>query len=47
VMGSERMRRPVAWWIALATYRSLQGIKATYDPEQVIISAHPIQPHRR
>ena len=30
-----------------ATYRRLQGIKATYDPEQVIISAHPIQPHRR
>jgi hypothetical protein len=33
-----------------ASYRRLQEIKATYDPDQTIISAHPVWParsHRR
>jgi hypothetical protein len=27
-----------------ASYRRLQGIKARYDPDQVIISTHPVRP---
>jgi len=30
-----------------ASYRRLQSIKATYDPDQVIVSAHPVWPSRR
>jgi hypothetical protein len=29
-----------------ASYRRLQKIKAAYDPDQVIVSAHPVQPAR-
>jgi hypothetical protein len=29
-----------------ASYRRLQQIKARYDPDQVIISAHPVWPAR-
>ena len=29
-----------------ASYRRLQGIEASYDPEQAIISAHPAWPTR-
>ena len=29
-----------------ASYHRLQQIKAAYDPDQVIISAHPVQPVR-
>ena len=29
-----------------ASYRRLQKIKASYDPGQVIISAHPVWPSR-
>jgi len=29
-----------------ASYRRLQKIKATYDPDQVIVSAHPVWPVR-
>ena len=29
-----------------ASYRRLQTIKAAYDPDQTIISAHPVQPTR-
>jgi hypothetical protein len=29
-----------------ASYRRLQQIKAAYDPDQVIISAHPAWPTR-
>jgi hypothetical protein len=27
-----------------ASYDRLQSIKATYDPDQTIISAHPVRP---
>ena len=30
-----------------ASYRRLEKIKATYDPDQAIISAHPVWPARR
>ena len=30
-----------------ASYRRLQKIKASYDPGQAIISAHPVWPSRR
>lgn len=30
--------------LPLASYRRLQGIKASYDPDSVIISAHPVWP---
>ena len=30
--------------LAPASYRRLQKIKASYDPDQVIISAHPVWP---
>ena len=29
-----------------ASYQRLQALKASYDPDQVIISAHPIWPAR-
>jgi len=29
-----------------ASYRRLQEIKASYDPDQAIISAHPVWPAR-
>jgi hypothetical protein len=29
-----------------ASYHRLQQIKAAYDPDQVIISAHPVRPVR-
>ena len=32
--------------LAPASYRRLQKIKASYDPGQVIISAHPVWPSR-
>ena len=30
-----------------ASYQRLREIKATYDPEQAIISAHPVRPAER
>jgi FAD/FMN-containing dehydrogenase len=33
--------------LAPASYRRLEKIKATYDPDQAIISAHPVWPARR
>jgi hypothetical protein len=33
--------------LAPASYRRLQKIKATYDPGQAIISAHPVWPTTR
>jgi hypothetical protein len=30
-----------------ASYHRLQQIKATYEPGQAIISAHPVTPNRR
>jgi hypothetical protein len=30
-----------------ASYRRLEKIKATYDPDQAIISAHPVWAARR
>ena len=38
-----------AWASAVlppASYRRLQEIKAAYDPDQAIISTHPVQPTR-
>jgi hypothetical protein len=29
-----------------SSYERLRHIKATYDPDQTIISAHPVQPAR-
>jgi len=29
-----------------ASYRRLQQVKAAHDPDQMIISAHPVQPAR-
>ena len=29
-----------------ASYRRLREVKATYDPDQAIISAHPVRPAR-
>jgi Berberine and berberine like len=30
-----------------ASYQRLQQIKAAYDPDQTIISAHPVRPAKR
>jgi FAD/FMN-containing dehydrogenase len=35
---------PASALLPAASYRRLQGIKATYDPDQVIISNHPVRP---
>jgi hypothetical protein len=32
--------------LSAASYHRLQKIKASYDPDQVIISAHPVWPAR-
>ena len=37
---------PAAAVLPPASYRRLQEIKASYDPDQVIISAHPVWPTR-
>ena len=37
---------PAAAVLPPASYRRLQEIKAAHDPDQVIISAHPVWPTR-
>ena len=37
---------PAAAVLPAASYRRLQQIKASYDPDQMIISAHPVWPTR-
>jgi len=39
--------RPASAVLPPASYRRLQKIKAAYDPDQAIVSAHPVQPTRR
>ena len=42
----EETPAPASAVLPPASYRRLQQIKATYDPDQVIISAHPAWPAR-
>jgi serine protease inhibitor ecotin len=38
----EETPAPASTVLPSASYRRLQTIKASYDPDQVIISAHPV-----
>jgi hypothetical protein len=42
----EETPAPASAALPPASYRRLQKIKATYDPDQAIISAHPVRPVR-
>ena len=42
--NSEEKPAPASAVLPPASYRRLQEIKAAYDPDQTIISAHPVQP---
>src|SRR5580704_455386 len=44
--NSEETPAPASGVLPLASYRRLQKIKAAYDPDQAIISAHPVWPTR-
>ena len=42
----EETPAPASAVLPPASYHRLQKIKASYDPDQVIISAHPVRPVR-
>jgi hypothetical protein len=42
----EETPAPASAVLPPASYRRLQTIKASYDPDQAIISAHPVRPVR-
>ena len=42
----EETPAPASAVLPPASYRRLQKIKAVYDPDQAIVSAHPVQPTR-
>ena len=42
----EETPAPASAVLPPASYRRLQEIKTAYDPDQAIISAHPVQPRR-
>jgi hypothetical protein len=42
----EETPAPASAVLPPASYHRLQAIKAAYDPDQVIISAHPVWPTR-
>jgi hypothetical protein len=42
----EETPAPVSAVLPPASYHRLQKIKARYDPDQAIISAHPVRPVR-
>jgi hypothetical protein len=44
--NSEDVPAPASAVLPAASYRRLQKIKAAYDPDQAIISAHPVLPTR-
>src|SRR5262245_35231430 len=44
--NTEETPTPASAVLPPASYRRLQQIKAAYDPDQVIVSAHPVQPAR-
>jgi hypothetical protein len=44
--NSEETPAPASAVLPPASHRRLQKIKAVYDPDQAIISAHPVSPTR-
>ena len=44
--GAEETPAPASAVLPPASYRRLQEIKTAYDPDQMIISAHPVWPAR-